>query len=378
MAALPIPIATPAPLVWVLIPTVATDDPNLAWYSDYSLAREEYTRAFAALGMAWRWQPVTMADVETVIGGIRRASRGYAPIALNLCDGDEINGSPGLSVIRALRAHGIPFTGADETFYDLTTSKIVMKRLFESAGVPTAPWAIVQRDGRGTARLFEEISRTLILKPAISAGSLGIGMKSVVRSPQALRAQLKRLHDGYRGWSLAEGGAFVEKFVIGPEYTTFIVGNGADPASARIYPPVERLFNETIPVRERFLSFDRLWGIYEDEPEIDGGDGELWRYKPVRRKALAREIEAISWAAYAAVGGRGYGRVDLRQDARTGKIYVLEVNSQCGLSEDEVQTSIGAILRFAKLPFSSAVAAILAHANIPERRRGRRVTRAAG
>jgi D-alanine-D-alanine ligase len=70
--------------------------------------------------------------------------------------------------------------------------------------------------------------------------------------------------------------------------------------------------------------------------------------------------------------------VDLRQDARTGKIYVLEVNSQCGLSEDDVQTSIGAILRFAKLSFASAVEAILANANIPERRRGRRVTRAAG
>jgi len=156
------------------------------------------------------------------------------------------------------------------------------------------------------------------------------------------------------------------------------VGHATEPSRARIYPPVERLFNETIPVRERFLSFDRLWGIYEDEPEIDGGDGELWRYKPVRRKALAQEIEAISWAAYAAVGGRGYGRVDLRQDARTGKIYVLEVNSQCGLSEDDVQTSIGAILRFAKLSFASAVEAILANANVPERRRGRRVTRAAG
>jgi D-alanine-D-alanine ligase len=377
MTALPIPLASPAPLVWVLVPIVETDDPNLAWYSDYSNAREEYARAFAALGLAWKWQPVTMQDYRTVVAGIRRASRGFAPIVLNLCDGDEINGSPGLSVIHALREANLPFTGADERFYDLTTSKIVMKRLFEAAGVPTAPWAVVARDGKGSAALFRALGATLILKPAISAGSLGIGMKSVVRSPQALRAQLKRLHDGYRGWGLTEGGAFVERFIIGPEYTTFIVGSHDDPAGKTVYPPVERRFNATIPVRERFLSFDRLWGIYEDEPEIDGGDGELWQYKPVRKKALAREIEAVSWAAYAAVGGRGYGRVDLRQDARTGKLYVLEVNSQCGLSEDPVQTSIGAILIFAKRSFASAVEAILAAANPAERRRGRRVVRMA-
>jgi hypothetical protein len=32
-------------------------------------------------------------------------------------------------------------------------------------------------------------------------------------------------------------------------------------------------------------------------------------------------------------------------DSRDGSLYVLEVNAQCGLSEDENYTSIGAILR---------------------------------
>jgi len=42
-----------------------------------------------------------------------------------------------------------------------------------------------------------------------------------------------------------------------------------------------------------------------------------------------------------------------------------------------VQTSIGAILIFAKRSFASAVEAILAAANPAERRRGRRVVRMA-
>ena len=75
-----------------------------------------------------------------------------------------------------------------------------------------------------------------------------------------------------------------------------------------------------------------------------------------------RRIGDASWAAYASVGGRGYGRVDLRMDAETGALYVLEVNAQCGLSEDENFTSIGAILRFAERGFCDMVREIIDHA----------------
>lgn len=87
--------------------------------------------------------------------------------------------------------------------------------------------------------------------------------------------------------------------------------------------------------------------------------------------ALAEQIQALSWAAYAAVGGQGYGRVDLRMDDATGALHVLEVNAQCGLSEDEDYTSIGAILRLAGCPFADLVREIVADgiAREPESRR---------
>jgi D-alanine-D-alanine ligase len=168
---------------------------------------------------------------------------------------------------------------------------------------------------------------------------------------------------GYHGWDLTGGGVLAERFVTGREFTTFIVGNH-DAASRRlVYPPVERRFNARLPMEERFLSFDRLWGMYETEDPVGGfeRDEDLWRYAPVARGEAAR-IREVSWAAYEAVGGRGYGRVDLRQDAATGELAVLEVNAQCGLSEDELYTSIGAILKFARRPYAHAVAAILAAA----------------
>ncbi len=344
-------------LVWVLVPVVETTDADIAWYSDFTQSRAEYERAFAALGFAWRWQPITLANHRDVVQAIARDSVGHEPVVLNLCDGDEVNGSPGLSVIRCLKEHGLRFTGADERFYDVTTSKIVMKEAFDRAGVPTSPWAVIPRDGTGANEVMKRLGVPLILKPAVSAGSLGITTKSVVQSPQALRAALKRLSKGYHGWDVAGGGVFVERFVAGPEYTTFIVGSYDDAARATIYPPVERVFNEALPPNERFLSFDRLWGLYETEAPLEG-DADLWNYRRMP-KVLAKRVMEISWAAYEAVGGRGYGRVDLRQDSETGEIQVLEVNAQCGISEDESYTSIGAILRFARMSFASAVGEII-------------------
>jgi D-alanine-D-alanine ligase len=51
--------------VWVLSPLVETDDPEIAWYADFSQSQAEYDRAFAALGHAWQWQPVTLRDYAT-------------------------------------------------------------------------------------------------------------------------------------------------------------------------------------------------------------------------------------------------------------------------------------------------------------------------
>ena len=40
-------------LVWVLVPHLETTDKNLAWYCDFTQSRDEFRRAFEALGLAW-------------------------------------------------------------------------------------------------------------------------------------------------------------------------------------------------------------------------------------------------------------------------------------------------------------------------------------
>jgi D-alanine-D-alanine ligase len=46
-------------------------------------------------------------------------------------------------------------------------------------------------------------------------------------------------------------------------------------------------------------------------------------------------------------------------DDLTGKLFVLEVNAQCGLSEDEDYTSIGAILKANNTSFKSMILEVL-------------------
>ena len=350
-------VAPSSPIVvWVLVPFVETSDPNLECYNDYSQSRAEYERVFAVLQYEWRWEPVTMDNFRRVVDDIARSSAMSTPIVFNLCDGDETNGVPGLSVVRYLHDCSLCYTGADANFFDITTSKITMKQIFDDASIPTSPWAIVDEQ-TSLPRLFETCGTPLIIKPAISAGSMGITVDSVVHTEEALRKQLDLLRAGYRGWDLAGGGVLVERFVTGPEFTTFIVGSFDAPDACIVYAPIERVFNKSLPPTEQFLSFDRLWEIYERETPL-GNDEYLWEYAPAPA-SLVEQIAEVSRRAYAAVGGRGYGRVDLRMDSATGDLYVLEVNAQCGLSEDENYTSIGAILRYANVPFSDAVRCII-------------------
>lgn len=344
-------------LVWVLAPYLETTDPNIDCYSDYSQSRAEYQRVFADLGIEWRWVPVSLDDVEAALDRVIRESEGFTPVVFNLCDGDDLNGVPGVDVIRRLKLLGLCYTGADERFYEVTTSKIDMKAAFEAAGVPTPSWEVLPPKVTNARGILKRLGTPLIVKPAVSAGSMGITTKSVVDTVDALRREVRQLHDGYRGWNLTGGGVFAERFITGREFTTFITGSHHSPERSRVYPPVERVFHDSLPATEQFLSFDRLWEIYERETPI-GPDAYLWQYAAAPAD-LVPAICDVSWAAYAAVEGTGYGRVDLRYDQETGQLFVLEVNAQCGISEDENITSIGAILRFANRTFSQAVAEII-------------------
>ena len=345
---------------WVLVPSLETSDPNLQYYYDFSQSLEEYTKVFDGMQAVWQWQPVTIQNKKEIIASIKAQSNGRLPIVFNLCDGDEVNGTPGISVIHELEKRNLPYTGSDAHFYRITTSKISMKEAFDQAGVSTPHWSIIDGSPLSVYELFEKLGTPLLIKPAVSGGSMGLTIKNVVDTKEALQARVAELKEGYRGWDLAEGGILVERFITGPEYTSLIIGSSDKPEECIIYEPVERVFHASLPEREKFLSFDRLWEIYENESPMSDNEN-FYTYHPVN-PTLSHALKKLTLEAYCAVGGQGYGRLDIRGDSKSGALFVLEVNAQCGLSEDEDYTSIGAILRITGKSFSEMVMEIIKEA----------------
>lgn len=344
--------------VWVLAPLLESADANIDYYYDFDQSIAEYEKTFAELGIEWKWQPVTIKDYPFIIEQIVKEKdfSNKTPVVFNLCDGDEINGTPGISVVRLLEEKGLIYTGSDEYFYHITTSKIPMKQAFDKAGIPSAKWKAIH-DKDDIENIFEKLGKPVIVKPSVSGGSMGVGIKNVVHNQTALQEQVNKMFAGYRGWNLAAEGLIAESFITGPEFTVMISGSYNNPKEAKIYTPVERVFHESLPEQEKFLSFDRLWEIYEDETPMPN-DGNFYEYA-LPDGSLIEEIKKISWNAYVACKGCGYTRVDVRMDKESGKLYVLEVNAQCGLSEDENYTSIGAILRFSETTFTQLVTEII-------------------
>lgn len=359
---LPWSVITDRPVkVWVLAPLVATNDEHIDYYYDFSQSIEEYTRVFETLQLDWKWQPVTINNFTEQIHLIEEEKNkgSFFPLVLNLCDGDEVNGSPGVSVIAALEKSGLIYTGADDAFYRITTSKIPMKEAFDLHGVATAAWQIMKESNNYDC-LFATIGAPLIIKPAVSGGSMGVGIKNVVDNDKQVADLIESLQTGYRGWNLLADGLVAEAFINGPEYTSLVTGHYLDPDNIRVYEPVERVFHSSLPEKEQFLSFERLWEIYENESAMPDNEN-FYEYQQVNG-GVAAEIKRLTKAAFIATRGVGYARADIRGDKNNGQLYMLEINAQCGISEDENFTSIGAILRFGQIGFHQLILEIIQEA----------------
>ena len=134
--------------------------------------------------------------------------------------------------VRLLAETGLTFTGADARFYRLTTSKITMKEAFAQAGIPTPPYAVIRDPERDTRGLTARLGAPLIVKPAVSAASTGVSLKSVVQDDEAAAGQASMLMNDFRGWQFEE--VFAEQFINGPEFTVFMVGSVDQPDEIRV------------------------------------------------------------------------------------------------------------------------------------------------
>ena len=353
------------PLVVVLVPYALRDGALVSVEYDYPAFRAEVPAWFEPIGHDWEWQPVSLAGpdetrVASVVARLASLSRTRDVVAFNLCDGAEDDGIPGRSVVLALEAAGVAFTGAGSVFYRLSTSKLAMKARFVAEGVPTAPFAPLAGDRALALAAAARLGFPLLIKPDVSAASVAIGLRSRVESVEALDAEWARLERKHPAHACA---FFVERFVTGREVTVFVFDRPGEP---EVFTAAERVFHPALPPEERFLTHERYYDELDEEPPPPPGADYCAIGKAPAE--LQSRVAPIVARAFRAALGSGYARVDVRVDDATGEPFVLEVNANCGLSFEE-DSYTGQILRQHVATMGEVTARILDEA----RRRARAV-----
>jgi D-alanine-D-alanine ligase len=140
-------------------------------------------------------------------------------------------------------------------------------------------------------------------------GGGSIGMTKDSRCPDAaqLRSMAKKMIDTY-------GGALIEEFVDGREFTVLVAENPEDARNPIAFVPVEVAF----PAGETFKHFDLKWIDY---------NGMTW--KAVEDVALADKLKDMGRKVFLSLQGDSYARADIRMD-RDGRLFFLEINPYCG------------------------------------------------
>lgn len=231
-------------------------------------------------------------------------NQGYDCI-VNLCDGAFDEDRPGWDVVQALERYGLPFTGADQVFYE--PSREAMKRVCFAWGIGTAEYAFVRTTAE-IDRAAQVLRFPVIVKHPSSYAS--IGMFRDARCTDAAQ-----LHDVAARMVAEYGQALVEEFVEGREFTVLISEDPDDPEQPHAYVPMEVRF----PPGETFKHFDLKWT--EDAAAA---------WTPVTDEALSARLKQISRDMFVGCRGRSYGRTDIRMDAE-GNLFMLEINSNCGI-----------------------------------------------
>ena len=265
---------------------------------------ETVERALESVG-----HEVVRVPVTTDARWIERLRRGKFDLVYNLCEG--IDGvaelePPAISVLELL---GVPFTGNSSFTLAVCLRKGLVNAMLHRAGLPVPRWFTARRGGE-----IQNIGFPAICKPAAEDASIGIEQKSVVRTMRELRARVGAMHQRWED-------VVVQRYIEGREINVGILGD-------HVLPISEIDFSNMPPEMWRMVTYRSKW--FPDSDEDVGA-------KPICPAPLSdqlrSEVERVALAAWSVVGGRGYGRVDMRIDA-DGTPWILEVNPNADISPD--------------------------------------------
>jgi len=200
------------------------------------------------------------------------------------------------TVQQRLEELGIAYTGCGPEASRIGFNKQLTKERLLAAGVPTPKSIVIES---GTASWPRGWNPPVVLKPVRQGSSVGLQfVDRVVDWGSALTEALR-----------FDEQVLVEEKIVGRETTAGILGG-------QTLPLVE--------VRPRT-------GVYDYQNKYTPGSTEYLCPAPLSSEITAR-IQQAALAAFDAIGGRDYGRVDVMLTA-AGEPFVLEVNTLPGMTE---------------------------------------------
>ncbi|MGQ0712469.1 MAG: D-alanine--D-alanine ligase family protein [Gemmatimonadaceae bacterium] len=240
---------------------------------------------------------------------VERVRRGKFDLAFNLCECIDGIAAFEPAVISVLEILGLPYTGSSSWTTALCLRKHVVNALLERSGLPVPRWAVVTRGST-----LPTVGFPAICNPAAEDASIGIELRSVVRNMRALAARVDAMHERWEE-------VLVQRFIAGREVNVGIV-------DSQVLPIAEVQFDGMPKGMWRIVSYRSKWetGSDEDLGAMPICPAEL-------SPAQNAELKRLALDAWRAVGGDGYGRVDIRIDSQ-GRPWILEVNANPDIAAD--------------------------------------------
>lgn len=197
---------------------------------------------------------------------------------------------------------GLPYTGSGVLASALAIDKIATKRIWISSGLSTPEFEELKADSNWDA-VVSKLGLPLIVKPAHEGSSLGLTkVKSVDELPAA-----------YQLAAAMDKAVIAETCIIGDELTCPLVGFGKD---AEALPVIK-----IIPPQANYDFHNKY---FSDETQYLCPTGLA--------PEVNLEVQELALAAYRALGCKTWGRADVMLDQKTGKPYLLEMNTSPGMT----------------------------------------------
>jgi len=190
----------------------------------------------------------------------------------------------------------IPYTHSGVMASALAMDKPMSKRLFEQVGIPCAKHEIVKRDDVLAGRVMDA---PYVIKPTNEGSSVGV--KVVMNGDEPPFS-----HDD---WPYGDE-VMIEQFVPGRELTVTVMGTRGALAVTEICTD------------HKFYDYDAKY--------VEGGS---WHEVPAKISAdIEEKVKHFAEKAHETLGCRGVSRADFRYDDEKGEIYILEINTQPGMT----------------------------------------------